>query len=257
MTAAAVRPGALGAIPAPRSPGDAAAAPGASPARPAATRAVSYQRVLHQMVRRELRLLADLATWAPVDEPARTTTLASHGELIGRVLLHHHSVERELIWPALLISAPPDRSDALRAAHTEWTAHCARIDHMLRAVATAGRQWGVSQTCAARDAFAMACLDVADAVDEQTAAEERDLLPALAAYLHREDWSSIARSARCRLTADEQLLVLGLALEDACATDRVRLLEGLPRSARLAWRLHGRRTYRAAVVRLRGAPPPR
>jgi hypothetical protein len=247
---AAVRPGPLGTIPVPRSPGD-------TTLRPVATRAVSYQRVLHQMVRRELRLLADLATWAPADESARTMTLACHADLISRVLLHHHAVERELIWPALLLSVPPDRSDALRAAHAEWTAHCARIDTMLRAVATAGRQWGVTETAAARDTFAMACLDVADAVDEQTATEERDLLPALAAYLHRDDWNSIARSARCRLTADEQLLVLGLALEDACATDRARLLEGLPRSARMAWRMHGRRTYRAAVVRLRGAPPAR
>jgi hypothetical protein len=49
--------------------------------------------------------------------------------------------------------------------------------------------------------------------------------------------------------------VLGLALEDACAGDRARLLAGLPASTRLAWRLGGRRRHRAAVVRLRGAPP--
>ena len=255
MTPAAVRSGVVGTtIPVPRSPRDAAAT---GPARPAATRAVSYQRVLHQMVRRELRLLADLATWAPADEPGRTAVLCAHADLIGRVLLHHHAVERELIWPALLLSMPPDRTDAIRAAHADWTASCAHIDHRLRDVATAARQWAVAATGPARDAFAMACLDIADAVDEQTAAEERDLLPALAAYLHPQDWACIARSARCRLTAEEQLLVLGLALEDACATDRARLLEGLPRAARLAWRLHGRRTYRATVVRLRGAPPAR
>jgi hypothetical protein len=251
MTAAPARSGAVGTIPVPRSPGDAAAGPIADPG----TRAASYQRVLHQMVRRELRLLAELATWAPADEPARTATLTQHADLITYVLLHHHAVERELIWPALLLSVPAEQSDAVCAVHADWTAHCARIDAMLRKVATAGRQWGVAQTCAARDAFAMACLDVADAVDAQTASEERDLLPALAAHLHREDWVSITRSARCRLSADQQLLVLGLALEDACAIDRARLLEGLPRSARMAWRLHGRRHYRAAVVKLRGAPP--
>jgi hypothetical protein len=228
-----------------------------APASGRGVRAAAYERVLHQLVRRELRMLGELASWADPGDAQHTTALTRHADLVSRVLLHHHAVERELIWPALLLSVPPDRSDAMRAAHADWTARCTQIDHMLRAVATAGRQWGVSESRAARDSFAMACLDVADAVDEQTATEERDLLPALAAYLHREDWNSIARSARCRLTADEQLLVLGLALEDACATDRVRLLEGLPRSARMAWRLHGRRTYRAAVVRLRGAPPAR
>jgi hypothetical protein len=51
------------------------------------------------------------------------------------------------------------------------------------------------------------------------------------------------------------LLVLGLTLEDCCPDDRARLLAGLPWSVRTAWRVYGARHYRAAVVRLRGAPP--
>jgi hypothetical protein len=49
--------------------------------------------------------------------------------------------------------------------------------------------------------------------------------------------------------------VLGLALEDSCAADRARLIEGLPWSVRTTWQVYGARRYRAAVVRLRGAPP--
>jgi hypothetical protein len=92
-------------------------------------------------------------------------------------------------------------------------------------------------------------------VEEQTAEEERDLLPLLAAHLSPAAWAEVARAARCPLSRRERSLVLGLALEDACAGDRARLLAGLPASTRLAWRLAGRRRYRAAVVRLRGAPP--
>jgi hypothetical protein len=62
-------------------------------------------------------------------------------------------------------------------------------------------------------------------------------------------------SSHCRLSAREQLLVLGLALEDSCAAERARLLDGLSRATRSAWRFYGSRRYRAAVVRLRGAPP--
>jgi hypothetical protein len=51
------------------------------------------------------------------------------------------------------------------------------------------------------------------------------------------------------------MLVLGLALEDACALDRARVLAGLSPAVRTAWRVVGRREHRAAVVRLRGAPP--
>jgi hypothetical protein len=159
------------------------------------------------------------------------------------------------VWPALLHAVPAERADDVRAVVVSWTDRCAQIDHMLRDVATAARQWDVAATEPARAAFATACRTVADAVDVQTADEERTLLPLLGEHLLVDDWTSITRSARCRLSGREQLLVLGLALEDSCAGDRARLLGGLSPSARAAWRVYGRRSYRSAVVRLRGAPP--
>ena len=257
MTAPAVRSTVL--IPTPRTAGDDAPASGAAPSlRDGSTsRAVAYQRVVHRLVRRELRLLADLATWAPDDEAERTGTLTRHAELLGRVLLHHHTVERDSVWPALMRTVPDDALDEVQAALEEWTACCARIDHMLRDVATAARQWCVAASPPARRAFAAACRALAEAVDAQTDDEERALLPLLEAHLEPGDWSSIAESAHCRLTAREQLMVIGLALEDSCAGERARLLDGLSPSTRSAWRLYGGRRYRSAVVRLRGAPPAR
>jgi hypothetical protein len=238
-----------GGIPQPRRPSE-DRPPVAPPSRAAA-----YERVLHQLVRRELRLLGDLAAWAPANEAERTATLTRHAELVGRVLLHHHAVERDAVWPALLRGVAPAQTDAVRAAVQEWTRRCALIDNMLRDVATAARQWAVAEAAPARDAFAVACRSLADAVDEQTALEEETLLPFLSTHLRNDDWMSIAAASHCRLTPREQLIVLGLALEDSSAGDRARLMVGLPRSLRAAWHLHGRRIYRAAVVRLRGAPP--
>src|SRR5919107_1283159 len=76
------------------------------PVRPAATRAGDSQRVLHRLVRRELRQLAELSTWAAAGDPARAGALTRHADLLGRVLLGHHAVERELLWPALLRAVP-------------------------------------------------------------------------------------------------------------------------------------------------------
>ncbi|SOE03586.1 hemerythrin domain-containing protein [Blastococcus haudaquaticus] len=248
MTATAVRT--TGLIPSPRAAAD-DAAPTDAGAGTAAGRAAAYQRVLHQLVRRELRLLADLAAWAPDDEDERTTALTRHAHLISRILLHHHTVERESVWPVLLRTAGGAAQDAVR----DWTAACARLDHMLRDLDTAARQWQVAGTAPARNAFAAACRALADAVRAQTAEEERTLLPLLAEHLADEDWAAIAASSHCRLSGPEQLFVLGLALEDSCAGDRARLIDGLPRSVRAAWRVYGARRYRSAVVRLRGAPP--
>ena len=256
MTATAVRLTAL--IPTPRTAGDDVPTSGTPSLRDGSTcRAVAYQRVVHRLVRRELRLLSELATWAPDDEAERTATLTRHAELVGKVLLHHHAVERDAVWPALLRTVPADAVDEVRDLLGEWTVRCGRIDHMLRDVVTAARQWAVAATPPARRAFASACRALADAVDAQTDDEERVLLPLLEGHLEPADWAAIAQSRHCRLSAREQLLVLGLALEDSCAAERARLLGGLSPATRSAWRFYGERQYRSAVVRLRGAPPAR
>ena len=219
------------------------------------TPAVAYQRVLHQTVRREFRMLAGLASWAPADDAARTAEITRHADLMARVLLQHHTTERELLWPALFRGLPAARHDAAREAISTWTTRTALLDHTLRDLSTVARQWAVAGTPPARDGFVRACTRLSDAVDEATRAEERDLLPLLSEYLSDGEWAAVTRAASTTLSGREQMLVLGLALEDACALDRARLLAGLSPTARTAWRVFGRRDFHAAVVRLRGAPP--
>ena len=102
-------------------------APGAPPDGVPDSRAVDSELVLHRLVRRELRLLAELSAWAPAGDAERTRDLTRHADLLGRLLLHHHAVERELLWPALQ-RALPDSPD-LPGLLAEWTASTARIDH--------------------------------------------------------------------------------------------------------------------------------
>jgi hypothetical protein len=217
------------------------------------TPAVAYQRVLHQTVRREFRMLPGLASWAPADDAVRTLEISRHADLIARVLMQHHATERELLWPALFRSLPDP--EAARDVVADWTTRTALLDHTLRDLSTVARQWAVAGTAPARDAFVRACTRLADAVDEATRVEERDLLPLLSEYLPDGEWAAVSRAATTTLSGREQMLVLGLALEDACALDRARLLAGLSPAARTAWRMFGRRDFHAAVVRLRGAPP--
>ena len=217
------------------------------------SRAVAYQRVLHQALRREFRVMAELASWAPAEDAARAGVLTAHADLLARVLMQHHATERELLWPALFRSLPDP--EASRDIVGEWTSRAALLDHQLRDLSTVARQWAVAGTLPARNAFARACTRVADTVDAHLTAEERDLHPLVARYLTDADWTAVSRAATTTLSGREQLLVLGLALEDACAGDRGRLMAGLSPATRTAWRAVGRRHYRSTVVRLRGAPP--
>src|SRR5688500_5904456 len=251
MTAMLTRPAQLS-IPTPRVPSEPATL-GGSVTR--GTPAVAYQRVLHQTVRREFRLLADLASWAPADDAVRTAEITRHADLVARVLLQHHATERERLWPALFRSLPPREQDTARDVIGAWTSRASALDHLLRDLSTVARQWAVAETLPARNAFARACGKVADAVDAHLTVEERDLHPLLSRYLPDGEWAALTRAATTTLSGREQMLVLGLTLEDACALDRARLLAGLSPAARTAWRVFGRRDFHAAVVRLRGAPP--
>ena len=224
-------------------------------APPTAGRAGAYQRVLHRVLRRELRTLAELLERAPAAEPARTRTLTAHADLVGRLLLAHHRLERDALWPELVAVVPDEHGAAVRAAVADWSVRSARIDAQVRDLATAARQWAVAGSPAARDVVARDARRLADAVDAHTAAEERDLVPLLDAHLDTRRWAAVAAAGSCRLTGGERRMVLGLALEDSSAQERTRLLEGLPRRQRWAWRLAGPGRYRRAVVRLRGEPP--
>lgn len=217
--------------------------------------AVAYQRVLHQAVRREFRLLSELASWAQADDADRTADLTGHADLLSRLLLQHHATERELLWPALFRNLPAHEQDTARDHIGAWTSRAAALDHSLRDLVTVARQWAVAGTPPARNAFARACARLSVTVDVHLTAEERELLPLVARYLPAREWTAVSRAATTSLSGREQLLVLGLALEDACAIDRARLMAGLAPATRTAWRVVGRRNYRAAVVRLRGAPP--
>src|SRR5687768_2296186 len=144
MTAVLPRPVQLR-IPAPRMPSEPITR---------STPAVAYQRVLHQTVRREFRLLADLTSWAPADNAVRTAEITRHADLVARVLLQHHATERELLWPALFRSLPAREQDTARDVIGSWTSRASALDHLLRDLSTVARQWAVAETMPARNAFA-------------------------------------------------------------------------------------------------------
>ena len=230
-------------------------APEAPVRRSSDTAATAYQRVLHAAVEREFRLLARLASWVTTDGAGRTAELAGQADLITRVLLEHHAFERDRLWPALLRSVPAAEREAARGHVAAGTRRSSALDSRLRELATLARQWAVTGSVPARDAFVRACGLVADAVAGSTAAEEADLLPLLAAHLPADEWAVASRGVAGTLSGREQMLVLGLVLEDASAIDRARVLAAVPLPVRTAWRAVGRRHFRATVVRLRGAPP--
>src|SRR3954463_13621688 len=75
------------------------------------SRALDYERVLHQLARREFAVLADLASWAPAGDRQRAARLSRHAELVIRVLIQHHTAEGGALWPALVRHLPDEEQE--------------------------------------------------------------------------------------------------------------------------------------------------
>jgi hypothetical protein len=219
------------------------------------TPAVRYEELAHQAVRREFFALCELTAWVDPANRARAKQLTGHAELVSRLVLQHHAIERDHLWPALIrqLPAPAQRLADRRVA--DWTSRATPIDHELRDLGTAGRRWTVAANQPARVAFHRALTEVADTHGTHTFREEVDLLPLLGTYLPAAEWARICAATHTCFSGPEQLHVLGLLLEDATTEDKRRLEQALTPTFRASWRLIGRRRYRTAVVRLRGAPP--
>ena len=207
MAATAVRPAAL--IPAPRAAGD-DAPPAEHPSLHdgSTCRAVAYQRVVHRLVRRELRLLADLATWAPDDEAERTAALTRHADLArqGADAPPHRRARRGLAGTAAHRAGRAlDEVRGARRVHRPLRTdrpHAARRRHGRPAV-------GCRRHVPVRGAFASACRELADAVDAQTDDEERTLLPLLESAPTSPRTGRRSRVGAPPAHTREQLLVLG------------------------------------------------
>jgi hemerythrin-like domain-containing protein len=81
--------------------------------------------LVHNVFRREFRLLGDLIAAVPDSDTGRARELAAHArEMIG-VLHHHHTAEDELIWPELQRRAGID--DALTDRMTDQHERVGRV----------------------------------------------------------------------------------------------------------------------------------
>ena len=158
---------------------------------------------------------------------------------------------RRLAGAAARRTRPTGRA-TVRAAVEDWTATCARIDHMLRDVATAARQWQVTGDRAARGTPSPGL--PRPGRRRRRADRRGGGRPAAAAGRAPPPATGppSPASSHCRLSGPRAAARAGPGAGG--------LLRGRPRpadrraspSVRPAWRLHGRQDYRAAVVRLRG-----
>jgi hemerythrin-like domain-containing protein len=204
--------------------------------------------VVHRVFRREFDALPALVRAVPPGDVDRAGVVLGHLRELAGSLHHHHTAEDELVWPLLLERVDLDRPLVLRMEEQ----HERVADLLEHADAQAGA-FAADASPATGETLAATLTQLTAALEEHLDDEEREVLPLVERHLTVAEWDAVGERARASLPKDRLLIQLGAILEGCSPQEARRFLGMLPLPARLAWRLVGRRAYRAERARIHGA----
>ena len=205
--------------------------------------------VIHDMFRREFRLLPQLLAGVRDGDTARAQVLATHAAALLEFLHHHHHHGEDLLlWPVLepRVSVEPERVARMEDQHEVVARSISRLHELLP-------PWRERAGALDRDLLVAEVEAMTGPLLAHLEEEERVVLPLVEEHLSVAEWKRLAEHGVDNLPKDKRLamLSLGSLLEDIAPQERARFLTDLPLPARVAWRVVGRRAYAAHVRTVR------
>jgi hemerythrin-like domain-containing protein len=202
--------------------------------------------MVHRVFRRELRLLPPLIRRVRPNDAVRLAVLADAVDDLLLGLHVHHTGEDELLWPTLLSRVPLEKAliSRMHGQHEQVAVHVEAATKLLT-------QWRGTGDAADGGRLADALDDLAIALGEHLTEEEQHILPLAERHLTEREWAMLGQHGLAAMGRARALMTLGAILEDATPRERAQFLHTVPRPARIAWYLVGRRRYREAMRRRR------
>ncbi|MGE7386486.1 hemerythrin domain-containing protein [Streptomyces sp. NPDC004126] len=203
--------------------------------------------MIHQVFRRESRLLAELVQDVRPADTARARVLAEHWRLYAVGLHAHHTGEDEMLWPVLLPHLDLDAEQvlAMEAQHRE-------LDEGITEVHRLMDRWQAQALAADRDELSDALRRHHRQLCAHLDEEEREVMPLVALHVNQEQWQAVGERGLAETPKNRLMIALGAILEDSSPQEREEFMARLPLPARVLWRLLGQRQYRRETDRIRG-----
>ena len=205
---------------------------------------------VHNAFRQQFRALPGLVRDVPNGDRARAKVVVDFQQELTTALHHHHEGEDELMWPLLLEQAPMDSELILRMEEQHE-----RIAALHDRAVEQAAAFEASAATEAGERLAHTLTTLTEALDEHMREEEDHILPLVERHLSIAEWEALGERGREGLSKDRLLIQLGFILLGTSPEDRAAFLAGLPLPARIAWRLVGRRQFRAEYERIYGRAP--
>jgi len=190
----------------------------------------------HAGMRAEFGRLAEACR--SVRDQAHADLLESQIALVLHVLHHHHTVEDELVWPALVARAP-EQAHLLQDLEDQH----AQIDPLIQAA-------GDVRVPLAGRADALRALHVA--LNDHLDQEERDAVPLIIAHLTRSEWERVEERAGANIGRRRLPLIYGWLASAAPDDLRLRATAAVPLPVQWLFRLFWWPSYRRRYEHLYG-----
>ncbi|RSM77349.1 hemerythrin domain-containing protein [Kibdelosporangium aridum] len=206
--------------------------------------------VVHRMFRREFALLPDLVKNVAEGDRDRAKVVGDHLAALIRGLHHHHTGEDELLWPKLLDRVSTLDTELVQRMEAQHEAVSGLIEHVEALLP----RWHLTADREIGSELAALLADMSIRLNEHLDDEEQYVLPLVSLFITEPEWKALGDHGKSGVEKGAAgFVTLGMILEDATPTEKVRFLGLLPAPVRLIYKLLGAGIHRRAKERLLAA----
>ncbi|MFI7699228.1 hemerythrin domain-containing protein [Nonomuraea sp. NPDC049480] len=213
---------------------------------------VRMMRVAHSSFRRELGLSPAAVRAVAAGDRRRTSIVAGHADLFLSLLHHHHSIEDELLWGALLERVPGELAPLVHVMQSQHEQVAELLDQAQAALGT----WRRTASTPDGEALAAILSSLCTVLFEHLDAEETHLLPIMARHITAEEWEEFTVQGMSSIPKRLMFLGFGMMLYEGDPEVIAIEMRKLPAPLRRLLPPLGRRAFRRYARRIHGTPTP-
>ena|SRR5690349_10078070 len=214
---------------------------------------VRMMTVAHSNFRRELGLSPEAVRSVPDGNRRRTTVICAHVGLFLGLLHHHHSIEDEMLWGALLQRVPQELAPLVHLMEQQHEIVAALMIEANDALAT----WRASAAQADAEPLAAILTRLCAALFEHLQAEEEYLLPIMARQITAQEWAAFTEAGMSSIPKGMLLIGFGMMLYEGDPAAIALEIRNAPAPLRGVLPVLGRRAFRRYARKIHGTSTPR
>ena len=208
--------------------------------------------VAHSSFRRELGLSPAAVRSVPDGDVRRAAVVGDHVTLFLSLLHHHHTIEDELLWAALLERVPHELAPLVHLMENQHEV----VAGLMSRAGDAVTRWRATASTADGEALAAVLAQLCTALFEHLAAEETHLLPIMARHLSADEWAVFTEQGMSSIPKRLMALGFGMMLYEGDPEVIAIELQHLPAPLRRLLPPLGRAAFRRYARRIHGTPTP-